>query len=208
MTASVAGNAAGSSITIGVLALQGGHAEHLAALSRLGRVRPVQVRTVQDLASIDAIILPGGESSAIGRLLDVFGLMEPLRKRIAAGMPAWGTCAGMILLARDLDNDERRHLGLMDIAVTRNAYGGQLDSFEASAVIPELGQEPFPLVFIRAPSITRMEPGVRVLAHLEGSPVACVEKAMVATSFHPELTGDGRFHQWFAAFARSYLVPR
>ena len=205
-----AGGASGDkgSIAIGVLALQGGYAEHLAALSRVGQVRAVQVRTAIDLDSVDAMILPGGESSAIGRLLDVFGLMEPLRKRIAAGMPVWGTCAGMILLASGIDNDERRHLGLMDIGVTRNAYGGQLDSFVASAVVQELGADPFPLVFIRAPLITRMGKGVRALARLEGRPVSCIEKKMIATSFHPELTADGRFHEWFAAFARSYFVPR
>ncbi len=205
-----AGGASGDkgSIAIGVLALQGGYAEHLAALSRVGQVRAVQVRTAIDLDSVDAMILPGGESSAIGRLLDVFGLMEPLRKRIAAGMPVWGTCAGMILLASGIDNDERRHLGLMDIGVTRNAYGGQLDSFVASAVVQELGADPFPLVFIRAPLITRMGKGVRALARLEGRPVSCIEKTMIATSFHPELTADGRFHEWFAAFARSYFVPR
>ncbi|PKL09396.1 MAG: pyridoxal 5'-phosphate synthase glutaminase subunit PdxT [Spirochaetae bacterium HGW-Spirochaetae-7] len=207
MTADAAAIAA-ESITVGVLALQGGYVEHMAALSRIGQVVAVPVRTASDLDSVDAIILPGGESSAIGRLLEVFGLMEPLRKRIAAGLPAWGTCAGMILLAGDIDNDERRHLCLMDIGVTRNAYGGQLDSFDASTIIPELGPDPFPLVLIRAPSITRMGPGVRVLASLEGKPVACMEKAMVATSFHPELTADGRFHEWFASLARSYLVPR
>ncbi len=190
-------------ITIGVVALQGGVAEHLHALSAVEGVRAVAVRRRDELDSVDALILPGGESSAMGRMLRDFDLIDRMRERIEAGLPAWGTCAGMILLARDLDNDERRHLAVMDIAVRRNAYGGQLDSFETTTVIPELGERPFPLVFIRAPALTRLGPAVRTLASLEGRPVACAEGAMVATSFHPELTRDTRFHEWFAGLVRS-----
>ncbi|MBU0928597.1 MAG: pyridoxal 5'-phosphate synthase glutaminase subunit PdxT [Spirochaetes bacterium] len=191
-----------AALTIGVLSLQGGVAEHLAALARVDGVRGVPVSKASELGSVDAIILPGGESTAIGRLLRDFGMADPLRERIAAGLPAWGTCAGMILLAKDIDNDDRRHVGLMDISVRRNAYGGQLSSFDASAVIDGLGERPFPLVFIRAPVITRTGPAVEVLASLDGRAIACVQGAMAATSFHPELTRDERFHRWFAALAR------
>lgn len=191
------------SLAIGVLALQGSFAEHLHALSAVEGVRPLPLKRRAELDAVDAIILPGGESSAMGRLLRDFDLLDPLRQRIEEGLPVWGTCAGMILLARDLDNDERRHLGVMDISVRRNAYGGQLDSFEARAVIPELGDAPFPLVFIRAPVLTRLGPAVRALASMDGTPVGCIEGSMVATSFHPEMTDDTRFHRWFADLARS-----
>lgn len=190
------------SVTIGVVALQGGVAEHLRALSAIEGVRAVALRRRAELDSVDALILPGGESSAMGRMLRDFDLLDRMRERIQSGLPAWGTCAGMILLARDLDNDERRHLAVMDIGVRRNAYGGQLDSFETTTVIPELGKQPFPLVFIRAPALTRLGPAVRTLASIDGSPVACAEGAMVATSFHPELTRDTRFHEWFAGLVR------
>lgn len=192
-----------ASVTIGVLALQGSFAEHLQALSSIEGVVAPQLKRRDQLAAVDAIILPGGESSAIGRLLRDFDMLDTMRQRIIDGLPVWGTCAGMILLARDLDNDGRRHLGVMDIGVRRNAYGGQLDSFEAETVIPELGARPFPLVFIRAPALTRLGPAVRALASIDGKPVACIEGAMVATSFHPELTRDTRLHEWFAGLARS-----
>jgi 5'-phosphate synthase pdxT subunit len=190
-------------VTIGVLALQGGFGEHLGALSTIEGVRAVPLKRRDELDSVEALILPGGESSAIGRLLRDFDMLGRMRDRIRDGLPVWGTCAGMIILARDLENDERRHLGVMDICVRRNAYGGQLDSFETEAVIPELGATPFPLVFIRAPALTRLGPSVRTLASVDGRPVACIEGAMVATSFHPELTGDTRFHRWFAGLARN-----
>lgn len=191
-----------ASLTIGVLALQGSFAEHLQALSTIEGIVALPLKRRDQLDAVDAIILPGGESSAIGRLLRDFDLLDRMRQRIVEGLPVWGTCAGMILLARDLDNDGRRYLGVMDIGVRRNAYGGQLNSFEAQAIIPELGQEHFPLVFIRAPVLTRLGPAVRTLASIDGTPVGCIEGSMVATSFHPEMTGDTRFHRWFAGLAR------
>lgn len=189
-------------LSIGVLALQGGITEHLAMLDRLDGVRGIPVSKAEDLDLLDAIILPGGESTTMGRLLQDFNMAAPLCRSISAGLPVWGTCAGMILLAKGIDNDDRRHCGLMDITVRRNAYGSQLDSFDASTVVEGLGGEPFPLVFIRAPLITRMGPGVRIIASLDGKPVACREGSMVATSFHPELTNDVRFHAWFVEFSR------
>ncbi|OHD22183.1 MAG: glutamine amidotransferase subunit PdxT [Spirochaetes bacterium GWB1_59_5] len=191
-----------ATLSIGVLALQGGIAEHLAALDRLDGVQGIPVSKASDLLTLDAIILPGGESTTMGRLLRDFKLLEPLCQRIASGLPTWGTCAGMILLAKEIDNDDRRHCGLMDITVSRNAYGSQLASFDSSTVIEGLGAELFPLVFIRAPAIVRVGPGVSVIGRLDGQPIACVERSMVATSFHPELTPDLRFHSWFVDMAR------
>lgn len=202
-------------IRIGVLALQGGVAEHLAALRALdareraagcGGVDAVPVKRAEDLAGADGVILPGGESSAVGSLLAESGLGERLRESIAAGLPAWGTCMGAILLARGIANDERRHLALMDIVVRRNAYGSQLDSFVEAAEtdFPLPGDAgPFPMVFIRAPAIESVGPEVSVLARARGRIVACRQGAMIATTFHPELSADARFHAFFAALVRN-----
>lgn len=213
---------------IGVLALQGGVAEHIAALRRLdaaekaaGRagVEARPVKTVDDLEGIDGIILPGGESSAVGKLLSESGLLEALRKAAAAGLPAWGTCMGAILLARDIENDDRRHLGLMAVSVRRNAYGGQLDSFveraevdvssfAATAAGESLSGAPFPMVFIRAPVIAAVGPGVAVLARVNGRIVACAQGSLLATTFHPELTDDTRFHAFFVEKVRKGAMKK
>jgi 5'-phosphate synthase pdxT subunit len=209
------------SVVIGVLALQGGVAEHLQAFRALdsaetaagrGCVAVKAVKTVRDLAGLDGIVLPGGESSAVGKLLSESGLMDALRGTIDAGLPAWGTCMGAILLARDLENDNRRHLGLMDITVRRNAYGGQLDSFIEGGAVSILSPDPFPMVFIRAPLIVSVGPEVSVLAWAGGFPVACVQGRRLATTFHPELTDDRRFHEYFVSLVRerggrAYSVP-
>ncbi|TFG85451.1 MAG: pyridoxal 5'-phosphate synthase glutaminase subunit PdxT [Spirochaetales bacterium] len=190
-------------IRIGVLSLQGGVEEHLQMLRALPAVEVRTFTRPSELAGLDAVILPGGESTAIGKLAVENGLMDALRSRIIEGMPVWGTCAGMILLAREIRNDKRRHLAVMDITVDRNGYGAQLESFVSKIPIDGIEGGPFPLVFIRAPRILVVGPGVRVMASLNGEPIACVQDAMVATAFHPELSGDTRFHRWFVELART-----
>ncbi len=180
---------------IGVLALQGAFIEHEKMLDRLG-AQPVEVRLPEQLAGLDGLIIPGGESTTIGKLATDFGLMEPLR-RFAAGRPTWGTCAGLIFLARDAGRPQPL-LGLMDVAVARNAFGRQVESFEADLKVPVLGEPPFPAVFIRAPLIERVGPGVEVLAWLaDGRIVAARQGRWMVTAFHPELTDDDRFHRLF-----------
>jgi 5'-phosphate synthase pdxT subunit len=182
---------------IGVLALQGDFAEHIDALRSLGATA-LEVRLPSDLAAVDALIIPGGESTTITRLLDIYGLREPIRARGAAGMPIWGTCAGAIVLAKEATDLDRPNLAMMDIDVRRNAFGRQVDSFEEDLRVAALGDLPFHAIFIRAPSIERTGAGVDVLARLEdGTAVAAREGHLLATVFHPELTGDPRFHRLF-----------
>jgi 5'-phosphate synthase pdxT subunit len=180
---------------VGILAVQGDVAEHAAALREVG-AEPVEVRLPRDLAGVEALILPGGESTAMRRLIDAYGLTEPILGLAASGAPMWGTCAGMILLARRIADGDPPALGLLDIEVRRNAYGRQLDSFEADLDVPALGEEPLHAVFIRAPVVTEVGPGVEVLAtDPMGRTVAVREGRLLATAFHPELTGDRRFHR-------------
>lgn len=183
---------------IGILGFQGAIVEHQQHIEKIGH-EPVVVRYVEQLDEIDGIILPGGESTTIGKLLNRTGMMEPLREKIRDGLPAWGTCAGMILLAKELDNDDVTHLAVMEIAVKRNAYGTQIDSFDTHAVIPAVSGDELPLVFIRAPYITRVGKDVEVLCEVGGHVVAAREKNMLVTSFHPELTNNSAFHQYFAS---------
>ncbi len=187
--------------TIGILALQGDFAEHRHVLESLGASAP-EVRLPQHLEGLDGLIIPGGESTAIVRLMRTTGLLEPLQKLAADGFPLWGTCAGMILLAKRLDDPGVAALTAMDITVRRNAFGRQVDSFEVDLPVPLLGDPPFPAVFIRAPIIERVGSGVEVLARLQdGRPVAARQGHLLATAFHPELTGDRRFHQLFISSA-------
>ncbi|MCS7281788.1 MAG: pyridoxal 5'-phosphate synthase glutaminase subunit PdxT [Anaerolineae bacterium] len=189
---------------IGVLALQGAFLEHEAMLRRLG-VQTRQVRLPRDLEGLDGLIIPGGESTSIGYLAERRGLLEPLREFALSGRPVWGTCAGMILLAREIVDGipGQPVLGLMDITVRRNAFGRQVNSFETDLEVPTLGDPPFPAVFIRAPVIERVGPEVEVLARLEeGSPVAVRQGNLLATAFHPELTTDARFHRYFLGLGR------
>jgi len=191
-------------MTIGVLAMQGDFSEHVAVLGRVGTQRgePVQAREVRnraDLEEVDGLIIPGGESTTIGKLLRDFDLLDPLRRRVQEGMPVFGSCAGAIALARNVGGLPRPLIGLMDITVQRNAYGRQLQSFETDLPIPEIGDPPMRAIFIRAPSFTSAGPGVSVLARLpDGAIVAARQRAMLAISFHPELTGDDRLHRYFA----------
>jgi pyridoxal 5'-phosphate synthase pdxT subunit len=181
---------------IGVLAIQGDFAEHISVLQRLG-VQTAEVRLPVHLAGLDGLIIPGGESTTIGKLAVDYGLLEPLREfgKIA---PVWGTCAGAIFLSKDALRNQPL-LGLMDITVQRNAFGRQVDSFEADLVIPELGEGgPYHTVFIRAPIIESVQADTRILSALpDGRIVAAQQRNLLATSFHPELTDDDRFHRYF-----------
>jgi 5'-phosphate synthase pdxT subunit len=193
--------------TIGVLALQGDFLEHIHVIKHLG-YKSQEVRLPKDLVTIDAIILPGGESTTMANLLDVFNLREPLKKKIQEGMPVWGTCAGAILLATKTIQDRPETLGLMDISINRNAFGRQTESFETNLQIKELGEKPLHATFIRAPKIEEVGPNIQILAQLtDGTIVAARENNMLATSFHPELTNDDRLHEYFFSFLSSVAKP-
>lgn len=181
---------------VGVLALQGAFREHMSVLARLG-VPAREVRQCRDMDGVDALILPGGESTTIGKLLTDSGLLEVLRTHVAKGMPVYGSCAGLILLCRDIEGSDQPRLGLLDATVRRNAFGRQVDSFETSLAMPVLGDALVSAVFIRAPVITRTGPRVAVLATVNGQAVAVRQDNMLATSFHPELTEDTRIHRYF-----------
>ncbi len=188
---------------VGVLALQGAFIEHEKTLNALG-AEAREVRLPEQLDDLDALIIPGGESTTIGKLATAFGLIEPLRE-FARTKPTWGTCAGMIFLARDIGIDRQPILGVMDIVVNRNAFGRQIDSFEANLAIKPLGDPPFHAVFIRAPVVTAVGPNVDVLAQLEdGRIVAVQQDHLLATAFHPELTGDYRLHSYFLDLIRKH----
>lgn len=181
---------------IGILALQGSVEEHRRMLEKLD-CRITEVKKPSELDGIDGMILPGGESTTIGKLLNRCGLFVPLKEKIANGLPAWGTCAGMILLAKEIE-DEQPHLAAMNIKVKRNAYGSQLDSFSTTEKIPEISEYPIELVFIRAPYVSSISGEAKPLLTLNNHIVAVKEKNMLATSFHPELTDDLSVHRYFA----------
>jgi 5'-phosphate synthase pdxT subunit len=188
---------------VGVLALQGAFIEHEHMIESLG-AEAIEVRLPEQLESLDALIIPGGESTTIGKLAVTYNLVEPLRK-FAQEKPVWGTCAGMIFLAKDIGRDQPL-LGLMDIQVNRNAFGRQVDSFETDLTIEGLEGDPFPAVFIRAPLVTGVDEkaGVEVLSRLEdGGIVAVRQNHLLATAFHPELTGDARMHELFLSMVHS-----
>ena len=181
---------------VGVLALQGDVREHALALAELG-AHVVEVRTPEDLVGVDALVLPGGESTTMSLLLQSSGLFDPIAARLADGMPAFGTCAGMILLASAVvdGRPDQRSFGAIDIAVRRNAFGRQVDSFEAEVDVAGVGR--VPAVFIRAPFVERAGEGVEVLAEVDGHPVVCRSGPVLVASFHPELSGDLRVHELF-----------
>ncbi len=195
--------------TIGVLALQGDVREHLRAIESGGAVA-CPVRRAAELAAVDALILPGGESTTMSKLAIAFELMEPIRDRIAAGMPAYGSCAGMIMLAREVldGRPDQRSFGGIDMVVRRNAFGRQVDSFETSLQFSDIAGGPFHAVFIRAPWVESVGPGVEVLARVsggvaDGKIVAVRQGNLLATAFHPELTGDLRLHRHFVELVRA-----
>lgn len=183
---------------VGVLALQGDVREHVAVLASLG-ADVALVRTPAQLAEVDGLVLPGGESSVIDKLSRLFGLREPIIDRIAAGMPVYGTCAGLILLAdRIIDGlASQLSFGGLDVDVRRNAFGSQVDSFEAELAVPALGEPPVHATFIRAPAVERVGDGVTVLASVDGRVVAVEQGGLLGTAFHPEVEGELRFHRRF-----------
>jgi 5'-phosphate synthase pdxT subunit len=186
---------------VGVLALQGDVVEHVAALERSG-ARPVAVKRLDQLTSIEGLIVPGGESTTVMRLLDRAGLAEPIVARVRAGLPLWGTCMGLIVAAREVIGVEQPSLDLIDVSVRRNAFGRQNESVEVDLPIAVLGPEPFPAIFIRAPWIERAGPSVDVLAERDGHGVMVRQGNVLGTSFHPELSGDGRVHAYFLSMIR------
>ncbi len=182
---------------VGVLALQGTFIEHIDLLQQLSVEAP-PIRLPHELNTLDGLIIPGGESTTMLRLMRSFGLIEPIRRMARRGLPIWGTCAGMILLARSVSNYEMETLGLMDVKVRRNAFGSQTDSFEADLEILPAGVEPFHAVFIRAPVIEEAMAGVEILARLpDGTIVAARQHLLLCCAFHPEFTDDLRFHSYF-----------
>ena len=192
---------------IGVLALQGAFREHLDTLGAIG-VEGVRVREPADLDGLSGLILPGGESTTMRGLIERWGLRQPIMDFADSGAPVFGTCAGMIVLSREIAGGEDPVLPLLDVTVERNAFGRQLDSFEADLAVPVLGDRPVHAVFIRAPVIERTGPGVDVLARLDdGRVVAVRERNVIATSFHPELAGETRFHRLVATMATEHDEP-
>ncbi len=186
---------------VGVLAIQGDFAEHIAVLSKLG-VKARDVRLPEHLDSLDGLIIPGGESTTLSRLMTIYNLREPIADMAAQGRAVWGTCAGMIMLASEITEKDPVPLRVMDIGVQRNAFGRQVDSFEQSLNVSALGPDPFHAIFIRAPVIIRVGDGVEVLSALDADrPVAVQQGNLMATSFHPELTNDYRFHSYFLDLA-------
>ncbi|MGL4773361.1 MAG: pyridoxal 5'-phosphate synthase glutaminase subunit PdxT [Clostridium sp.] len=176
-------------LSIGVLSLQGGVEEHINHILLSGNT-PIEVKTINDLEKIDAIILPGGESTTIGKLLKITRLLEPLRNKIINGLPTWGTCAGMILLAKNILGEDIIHLNILDISVTRNGFGSQLDSFNSFKIIENISFNPIELVFIRAPYINEVGEKVIPLCSIDNKIVAAQSNNILVTSFHPELTSD------------------
>jgi 5'-phosphate synthase pdxT subunit len=188
---------------IGVLALQGAVREHLAAIRDVG-AEPVEVRLPRDLVDLDALILPGGESTTMRHLIDAYGLREPIAALARGGAPVLGTCAGMILLADRIADGDEPVFGLLDIEVRRNGYGRQLDSFEADLDVPSVGDGTLHGIFIRAPLVSEVGARAEVLARdPDGHPVAVRQGRVLATAFHPELTGDRRFHRLLADMVRA-----
>ena len=188
-------------LTVGVLAVQGDFIEHIAILGRLG-VAGREVRLPEQLDGLDGLIIPGGESTTLSRLMSLYGLREPVAQMAREHKAVWGTCAGMIMMAHEITEEDPVPLQLMDIGVQRNAFGRQVDSFEQDLDIADFDSVPFHAIFIRAPVIIRVGDDLKVLARLpDGRPVAVRQDRMMATSFHPELTGDLRFHRYFLDLA-------
>lgn len=199
-------------LCIGVLDIQGSVEEHMAMLKKIG-IQSIGVKTKKDLAKINGLIIPGGESTTIGKLLKKYGLDEEIKKRAKAHsarytkhapLAVWGTCAGAILMAKKVHNRAPEHLGLMDIEIERNAYGSQLDSFSTEIDVPALGGKKVPAIFIRAPKAKKTSPAVKVLAQYDHWPVMLRQNNLLATMFHPELTADTRVHEYFISLVQKY----
>lgn len=201
----MAGNVSADQLPIGVLALQGDFREHLQVLQQLGEAA-VAVKNPQQLEHIAGLIIPGGESSVIDKLSRLYGLFEPIRAAIRTGLPVYGTCAGLIMLADTVQDsiEGQQSFGGLDVVVRRNAFGSQTDSFETDLSIPELGENPVHAVFIRAPVVERVGALARALATLDDGRIVAVEQGnLLGTSFHPEITGDTRFHEYFVSRVRA-----
>jgi pyridoxal 5'-phosphate synthase pdxT subunit len=182
---------------LGVLALQGAVAEHVKCLLNAGADEVEIVKRPGDLAGIQGLVLPGGESTTMGKLMRQYDLLEPIREMAESGIPMFGTCAGLILLAKEIHGQDQSHLGVMDIKVDRNSFGRQRESFEANLEMPVLGDTPYPAVFIRAPHIMEVGPDVKILSEWNGRIVAAQQGHLLGASFHPELTDDMRLHRYF-----------
>ncbi|MBA4541950.1 MULTISPECIES: pyridoxal 5'-phosphate synthase glutaminase subunit PdxT [Thermoactinomyces] len=189
---------------IGVLALQGAVREHVRLLEQAG-AEAVAVKRVEQLSDLDGLVIPGGESTTISKLMNEYQMTEPIRQMYQSGKPIFGTCAGMILIASRIEGRDEPHLGLMDITVKRNAFGRQRESFEASLDVKGIGDQ-FQAVFIRAPYIEEVGPGVEILAEVDGKIVAARQGHLLAAAFHPELTDDVRFHAYFIEMVRESMV--
>ncbi len=199
--------AVGQPVRIGVLAIQGAFAEHIKVLGDIG-VEAVAVRLPRDLNGISGLILPGGESTTMRKLIDEWGLRQPILDLAQQGAPMFGTCAGMILLSKEITDGDQPVFPLLDISVKRNAFGRQLESFESELDVPVLGDRKVHAVFIRAPIVERVGPDVDVLAQLDDGRVVAVRKgAIIATAFHPELAGETRFHRLLATMAAAFAEP-
>jgi pyridoxal 5'-phosphate synthase pdxT subunit len=195
-------------ITVGVLALQGDFEAHRKVLEERLGVPARLVRDAGELSEVDGLIIPGGESTTIGKLLDRQALREPLQARAQQGMPLYGTCAGLILMAKEIEGSDQPRLGLLDVTVARNAFGRQIDSFEADVPVAEIGPEPVRGVFIRAPYVSKTSSGVDVLGRYEDKIVAVRQGNLLGSAFHPELTDDSRFHAYFVEMVRQTHTGR
>ena len=192
--------------TIGILALQGAVREHAVAVEKCG-ARAVAVKSVEDLQNIDGLILPGGESTTMRRLIDPYDMMKQLKRFISLDKPVFGTCAGLILLARTIEGSDESHIGMMDIVVRRNSYGRQVNSFETALEIKDVGND-FPGVFIRAPHIISVDEGVEILCEHDGRIVMARQDCLLACAFHPELTDDTRVMAYFVKMVRASIIAR
>jgi 5'-phosphate synthase pdxT subunit len=192
---------------IGVLALQGAFAEHIKILTDLN-IEAVPVRLSSDLDGIRALIIPGGESTTMSKLLSDYSLKEPIKNLVQQGLPVLGTCAGMVLMAKKVDGSEVETLGFIDIEIKRNAFGRQIDSFEADLLMPALGDKAFRGIFIRAPIVQKVESGVEILCQIDHGAVAVKQGKRLACAFHPELTDDLRFHRYFLNFVAGDAIAK
>lgn len=194
-----------SKITIGVLALQGAFQRHIEVLGRCG-VNAISVRTADELAQVSGLIIPGGESTTVGKLMARYGLDKQIAEAAHQGMPVYGTCTGLILLAKEIVGSDQPRLGLMDVTVLRNAFGRQVDSFETDIDIDEIGPPPMRAVFIRAPYVVEVRNVARVLARCDGKIVLVRQGNLLGGAFHPELTDDSRLHEYFIGMVRESLA--
>jgi 5'-phosphate synthase pdxT subunit len=188
---------------IGILSLQGGVIEHINHINKLSH-EGIEIKNLKDMKDIQGIILPGGESTTIGKLLKERDMLTSLREKIISGLPVWGTCAGMILLAKYIEESSEEYLKVMDIKVKRNAYGSQIHSFKKNVIISEISGEPLPLIFIRGPLITEISNDAKIICTVDDKIVAARQNNMFATSFHPELTDNLEVHKYFINMCKEY----